>query len=280
MNTFVVRSLSATVFVIIMLAGMLWTVNSFAALFFCIAVFSFYEYLQLIGKIHPDFHQLPLGLLFLSPLVLCGLFLILSGEQGGQGFESYFHIGLWLTAAIGSLFLILVLANRFPATRKSILLLMLGLIYTGLAPSMLLNLRIFKSFQGFPLIPLMLIGSIWINDTMAYLVGSVIGRTAFFPAISPKKTWEGTLGGIVLCIALAAAAGHLLHIYRLQDWIIISFLAAVTGTAGDLLESKLKRLAMVKDSGSIMPGHGGFLDRFDSLLLATPAVFLYVWLFM
>lgn len=280
MNTFVKRSLSATVFVIIMLAGMLWTVNSFAALFFCVAVFSFYEYLQLMGKIHPESHQLPIGLLFLCPLFLCGLFLILSGEQAGQGFESYFHIGLWLTAAIGSLFLILVLANRIPAARKSILLLLLGLIYTGLGPSMLLNLRVFKSYQGFPLIPMMLIGSIWINDTMAYLVGSFIGRTAFFPAISPKKTWEGTLGGIVLCVATAAAAGHLLHIYRLQDWILISFLAAVTGTAGDLLESKLKRLARVKDSGSIMPGHGGFLDRFDSLLLATPTVFLYVWLFM
>lgn len=280
MNTLAKRSLSAAVFVIIMLGGILWTVNSFAALFFCIAVFSFYEYLQLMGKIQPEFHQLPRGLLFLSPLVLCSLFLIFSGESGGQGFESYFHIGLWLLLGMGAFFAILLLTYRTSASRVSILLLFLGLMYTGLAPSMLLNLRIFKSYQGLPILPLMIIGSIWINDTMAYLVGSAFGKTAFFPTISPKKTWEGTLGGMVLCMGSAAWVGHLFHLYRMQDWLAISGIAALVGTAGDLLESKLKRMAKVKDSGNIMPGHGGFLDRFDSLLLAAPVVFLYIWLFM
>jgi phosphatidate cytidylyltransferase len=116
---------------------------------------------------------------------------------------------------------------------------------------------------------------------MAYIVGSIFGKTPL-SKISPKKTWEGTIGGIILSIIVV---GLVSHWYFNLKWltyflVIIAAIAAITGTFGDLLESKLKRMAGVKDSGSIMPGHGGFLDRFDSLLLATPFVWLYVQLFM
>jgi phosphatidate cytidylyltransferase len=127
---------------------------------------------------------------------------------------------------------------------------------------------------------MVLIASIWINDTMAYIVGSFIGKTPF-SSISPKKTWEGTAGGAILAVAAVTLLGH--YAFGLQDTrslLVISAIAAVIGTMGDLLESKLKRLAGVKDSGSMMPGHGGFLDRFDSLLLATPFVWLYIRLFV
>ncbi len=130
-------------------------------------------------------------------------------------------------------------------------------------------------------IPCGIIFSIWINDTMAYLVGSMIGRTPF-SKISPKKTWEGTAGGAILCVVVIGifcshiAAAKLLSV---KHWVIIAAICAVAGTGGDLLESKLKRMADVKDSGSIMPGHGGFLDRFDSLLIAVPFVWLYLKLF-
>ena len=132
-----------------------------------------------------------------------------------------------------------------------------------------------------PLIPCGLIFSIWINDTMAYLVGSWIGRTPF-SSISPKKTWEGTIGGVILCVLIISLLGKLpvaSKISQLQ-WAFISFLAAIFGTLGDLFESKLKRIADIKDSGRIMPGHGGFLDRFDSLLVATPFVWIYVKAFL
>lgn len=133
-----------------------------------------------------------------------------------------------------------------------------------------------------PLFPCAIIFSIWINDTMAYIVGSIIGKTPF-SKISPNKTWEGTGGGAILCIVLIAVLGLVVpaakHI-ALQHWIFIAALCAIFGTMGDLLESKLKRLANVKDSGSFMPGHGGFLDRFDSLLVATPFVWLYLELFL
>ena len=132
------------------------------------------------------------------------------------------------------------------------------------------------------LLPCAIIFSIWINDTMAYVVGSFIGKTPL-SKISPKKTWEGTIGGVVLCVALITLAGATVpaaKVIEVQHWFMIALLAAVFGSLGDLLESKIKRMAGVKDSGNFMPGHGGFLDRFDSLLLAVPAVWIYVRLFM
>lgn len=133
-----------------------------------------------------------------------------------------------------------------------------------------------------PLLPCAVIFSIWINDTMAYIVGSLIGKTPF-SSISPKKTWEGTMGGAILCMLVIGLLGYYVpaaNSVHWKHWLFIAGICAVMGTLGDLLESKLKRMAGIKDSGSIMPGHGGFLDRFDSLLLATPFVWLYVKLLM
>jgi phosphatidate cytidylyltransferase len=116
---------------------------------------------------------------------------------------------------------------------------------------------------------------------MAYIVGSMIGKTPF-SSISPKKTWEGTIGGAVLCIVTIGLLGTFIPVAKPIapiHWVVVATICAVFGTAGDLLESKLKRMAGVKDSGSFMPGHGGFLDRFDSLLIATPAVILYLLIF-
>jgi phosphatidate cytidylyltransferase len=132
------------------------------------------------------------------------------------------------------------------------------------------------------LIPCMILFSIWINDTMAYLVGSFIGKTPF-SKISPKKTWEGTIGGVILCVVVITLLGYYIPVAKViavKHWIAIAAICAIAGTAGDLFESKLKRMANVKDSGAIMPGHGGFLDRFDSLLFAAPAVWIYVYFFM
>lgn len=130
-------------------------------------------------------------------------------------------------------------------------------------------------------IPLAIVFMIWCNDTMAYIVGSFIGKTPFSP-ISPKKTWEGTAGGAILTIIGALIWAYFSKIdgFYLYDWLVIALIAVTAGTAGDLLESKLKRMAQVKDSGNIMPGHGGILDRFDSLLIALPFVFCYAYFFL
>jgi phosphatidate cytidylyltransferase len=161
----------------------------------------------------------------------------------------------------------------------------LGLVYISLGLALLTNLR--TLFYGAPSLfadrvpVLMIIGSIWINDTMAYFVGSMIGKTPLSP-ISPKKTWEGTVGGVILAIGVMGGIGFLLYntpgwsLFAPVHWMVVAAIAAIAGTFGDLLESKLKRMAGIKDSGNIMPGHGGFLDRFDSLLVAAPFAWAYL----
>jgi phosphatidate cytidylyltransferase len=164
---------------------------------------------------------------------------------------------------------------------------LLGLMYITLPLIMIINLRLDGNVnkghllfaESGKIIPCVIIFSIWINDTMAYIVGSFIGKTPF-STISPKKTWEGTIGGAVLCIILISLLACITNTIPLKTAAIIAFICAIFGTLGDLLESKLKRMAGVKDSGSLMPGHGGFLDRFDSLLVSTPFVWLYVKLFL
>jgi len=169
--------------------------------------------------------------------------------------------------------------------KKYLKYILLGLIYITMPIFLMIDLgtelRVYtinntNEIIYHKLIPCSIIFSIWINDTMAYIVGSLIGKTPL-SKISPKKTWEGTLGGIILATFVAGVIAWQFD-FNIQKIVIIAGIASVAGTFGDLLESKLKRMAGVKDSGNIMPGHGGFLDRFDSLLLAIPAVWLYVFL--
>ncbi len=120
---------------------------------------------------------------------------------------------------------------------------------------------------------------IWANDTGAYLVGISFGRHRLMERISPKKSWEGFLGGIVFSVLVAWLLSGWLGVVNVAGWIIIAVIISVAGTYGDLIESMLKRSAEVKDSGNILPGHGGFLDRFDSTIISFPLVYLFISLF-
>lgn len=117
---------------------------------------------------------------------------------------------------------------------------------------------------------------IWVNDTGAYLIGSLLGKRKLFERISPKKTWEGTLGGLVLAMAGAFVLSLFFTRLNVLEWMIFAIIVVIFGTYGDLFESHLKRRTGVKDSGTIMPGHGGLLDRFDSTFFAAPMIFLYL----
>jgi phosphatidate cytidylyltransferase len=114
---------------------------------------------------------------------------------------------------------------------------------------------------------------IWTNDTMAYLIGSQIGRRKLFERISPKKTWEGTIGGAICTVLMAWAISLYFNDFSTAQWLAVGAMVGIFGTLGDLVESMLKRSIGVKDSGTLLPGHGGLLDRFDSFLF----VVVWVW---
>jgi phosphatidate cytidylyltransferase len=290
--TFKTRALTAVIFVAVMLAGLLWNFWSFLILFTVIHFGCWLEYLKLVEKICDTAIDITIKWFF----AVCGVTLMIvfglqysSFDAGKEivGFKISFKLLFWLL-----LFLCLLIftAQNKQISSKAKRMCFAGFIYISLSFTLLLNLRdnIFLTDEQFNLLDLGkvyvcgIFFSIWINDTMAYIVGSLIGKTPF-SKISPKKTWEGTIGGALLCVVVIALLGYYIPVAKViavKHWIAIAAICAIAGTAGDLFESKLKRMANVKDSGSIMPGHGGFLDRFDSLLFAAPAVWVYVKMFM
>ncbi|MBK6753437.1 MAG: phosphatidate cytidylyltransferase [Flavobacteriales bacterium] len=137
----------------------------------------------------------------------------------------------------------------------------------GLVP--LLVARGHELFIGFMVL-------LWTSDTGAYVVGRLIGKHLMVPHISPKKTWEGLVGGVFFTLVAGYFLWYFWPVLTLLQWELMALLVALTGTLGDLLESAFKRAAGVKDSGTLLPGHGGLLDRFDGFLLAAPAVWLYL----
>jgi phosphatidate cytidylyltransferase len=149
----------------------------------------------------------------------------------------------------------------------------------------LLNLIIFSPGNGGdiiynPLFVLSLFVFVWLNDTGAYLVGSTMGKRRLFERISPKKSWEGFWGGVVVALASSQLFAYYVPDISWYNWLGLSAVVVVFATWGDLTESLLKRTLAIKDSGHVIPGHGGMLDRFDSILLAIPAMYIYLELFI
>ena len=124
--------------------------------------------------------------------------------------------------------------------------------------------------------PLAFLVLLWASDTGAYLFGSQLAKRKLFERHSPKKSWEGFIGGVFTCVLVALAISYYFTELPCAHWLVVALMIAVVGTFGDLSESMLKREVSVKDSGSLLPGHGGILDRFDGLLLAAPLVFVYL----
>jgi len=298
---FKTRTLTAIIFAAVMLAGLLWNHWSFFILFSIIHFGCWVEYQKLVGLIDPGYKNISVVHKYGVMTAGWGLMWAFSRNVFGM-----YSISWWWLLIFIPLILVMDWLVKKQVQLKNISHSIFGVIYISLSWALMMCLydaELYLSNDNIPFakepfsilhfdntwfLPVLVIACMWINDTMAYIVGSLIGKTPL-SKISPKKTWEGTMGGVILCVALvglilssdwmAQYEPVLLRINHIH-WYIIAAIAAITGTIGDLLESKLKRLAGVKDSGKLMPGHGGFLDRFDSLLVATPFVWLYVILFL
>ena len=279
LQTFKTRALSAVVFVIVMLFGLLWNHWSFFILFSIIHFGCWMEYQKLVAKIDPGYGNI--SSLHKYGVMLAGWGFMLWMTNEAYSFSEFRleDAGFWMLV-VGAV----AVNAEVLFTRKFKLLAhsLLGFVYISISLGCLIdigNCIVYCEDQR-PTVEyvLVIIASIWINDTMAYIVGSLIGKTPL-SKISPKKTWEGTIGGAILAMIVVPLLVYFLNPFIRWDICLgIAAIASIFGTLGDLFESKLKRLAGVKDSGSMMPGHGGFLDRFDSLLLATPIVWLYLTL--
>lgn len=277
-QTFRTRTLTAVVFVLVMAVGLLWSPWSFFVLFSLVHFGCWMEYNRLIDQINPDYKDVTS---FHRVLVAIGgwcLLLYFTNNDLLIGKVRLAEVGLWLgLVMLFALPLLLAVGERRFLVKNSGYVLV-GLLYISLSLGLLVDMRNGWSEEEYRMglsLPLAIIFTLWVNDTMAYVVGSLVGRTPLSP-ISPKKTWEGTIGGIILAILVISLIAYFTGRLPLVHAAIIAALAAVAGTYGDLFESKLKRMAGVKDSGAIMPGHGGFLDRFDSLLFASTLVWFYV----
>ncbi|MEN0004862.1 MAG: CDP-archaeol synthase [Bacteroidota bacterium] len=265
------RAGTAVIFVVVMIGGIYGGPYSFVLLFGVIAGLSMWEFFSML---------LPGVALRQWVGVAIGLYPYL--------FTAFFHLQ-WLgeSSSLGLALLLLVpvffllfLYELFSPSEQPFTNLgyyALGIIYIAV-PLTLLQFMAFHNQTFDPNVVFGLLVMNWMNDTGAYVVGSRFGKTPLFPRISPKKTWEGTIGAIIFTVLVGILLYYLFSSLTLVDWIILALIVAVFGSLGDLVESMLKRSFQLKDSGTLLPGHGGFLDRFDGFLFLLPFAATYLLL--
>ncbi len=267
MTNFSKRALTALFFVLALIGSIAFNHLTFSILFLFFTVVGLWEFYTIshLGQNNP---QKYFGIL-LGAAVFIAFSLISMGKQNGM----ILLLFLPLVYFIFVLELFRKKANPF----RNIGFTLLGIIYIAV-PFGLLNFISISYLTG-EYEPRILIGILlilWASDTGAYLVGSRIGKRKLFERISPKKSWEGSFGGAMLSLIAAYVDSKLFDVLTLGHWFAIAFIIVVMGTLGDLVESLYKRSKNVKDSGTLLPGHGGILDRFDSLLLAAPFIYTYL----
>ena len=276
-QTFRTRTLTAILFVLIMAAGLFWNRWSFFILFSIIHFGCWIEYGRLVGVFHPPYQKISAFHRYGVMVAGWCLMLFYTNDALGVGGFRLKELGLWMGGAFLFLLPLSELLRLKIFSFTSMAYSLSGLMYVSLPLALITDLRNHWSEASYQLnltVPLLVVFTLWVNDTMAYLVGSFIGKTQL-SSISPKKTWEGTIGGIVLAVGLMMLAAYFTGRLSPLHTAILTLIVTIAGTFGDLFQSKLKRMAGVKDSGQIMPGHGGFLDRFDSLLIASTFAWMY-----
>ncbi|WP_321318745.1 phosphatidate cytidylyltransferase [Labilibaculum sp.] len=266
MGNFIKRTLSAAVFAIVLIAGITLHPIGFLAVFLGITLLGTFEFYKLAKKANssPQFvtGMLAAGFLFLA--LFADLYLNITS------------IFLLLTVTI-VLVPIIELYRKKENPFANIAFTLLGLLYVAL-PFSLLNYMVFPfNDQQFHYeIILGVFVMIWANDTGAYLVGVNFGKHRLFERISPKKSWEGSIGGAIISLGVAYLYSNFSDDLTTIEWLSTGIIVVLFGSIGDLVESLFKRSINIKDSGNILPGHGGILDRFDAILLVSPMVFVFL----
>lgn len=274
LKTLAVRSLSSVVFVILLLGSVLFSYYSFSLFFLTVSMLGLNEFFNLSQKLQAQPYRIP-G--FISGLLIYLSFInfdyLLNSEC-----EALHYVVLLAPFFILSV----ALFSRREHPVQNALFTIAGIIYAVLPFGLLHSLVTTKSVPldatYFPHVLLGIIFLIWSNDTFAYLGGSLFGKNKMIERISPGKTWEGTLFGVLVTFGIS----FLIRFYLIGDegmlWPVLGITVPVLATVGDLIESMIKRQAGVKDTGNIMPGHGGVLDRFDSLIFVSPFVYALIHL--
>ena len=278
LKNLIVRAITGVFFVTAMVLGILHP-HALIVLFALITGLSIWEYTGLVNNIKGvkvnRFISTIIGVYFF--LAVAGL--RLTPVEGFVVFVPYILSILYLLISE------LYLKNENPINSWAYT--MLGQMYIVM-PFSMINVLAFQQVQPGQvtfdyLLPLSIFIFLWTNDTGAYLCGSLLGKHKLFPRISPKKSWEGSIGGGILVLIVAGVIGYFAnigatpHMLSIPGWVGLGLVVVFFGTWGDLVESLLKRTLGVKDSGNILPGHGGMLDRFDSSLLAIPAAVVYLY---
>lgn len=275
MHNFRARTITGLSMVIILLWAMYANPWLFALLFLLVVILGLWEFYGLVKSddTHPQKISGTLSGAILYIGIVC-LHLITDSTV-------WFFRSLWVLPLVLLFFpFIFEIFRKQSHPLNNISITVLGMLYIALPPALM---NLFNSpdaiqLLGFPALLLAYFLLTWMYDTIAYLFGKQFGKHPFFERISPKKTWEGTIAGAVAAIALSIAFFYLIPDILLIDWIALTIIVLVFGTLGDLVESLFKRSLNLKDSGNILPGHGGILDRFDTLFLSAPFVFLYFFL--
>lgn len=273
MKKLITRTITGAVLVLVMLTAIIIGPYSYALLFLLILIGGLTEYARLFNesKVKPN-KELSFGI---SIVFFISAFLIGKGLLETKYIFGFFPLILVIMAA--------ELYRKKVKPLENIAATIFSIIYLAV-PLSLINLLVFSPvFEANAYSPKLLIALfalIWIYDSGAYLVGVSIGKHRLFERISPKKSWEGAIGGTIIAITASYFISHFIPEIKTIHWLVLSFLIVVSSTFGDLTESMLKRYFNIKDSGYILPGHGGVLDRFDSLFFAAPVVVMYLKIFI
>lgn len=263
------RALTGFFFIATILACVYLSQYSFVVLFLVIIGLAGHEFLS---------HTLDKNFFGIRCLlsVICSLIPAISlGYYMTHNDSSYvaFSIGIFLMVLVSVFILELFLKSEKPL--QNIAFSLMAIIYAGIFISSVFYVG-FKDGNYEPNLIFGILAITWSNDTFAYLFGSAFGKNKLFERISPNKTWEGTLGGVFMALVFSFVAYKLVGLYSLGNWLAFGAIISIIGTLGDLVESMFKRSLKIKDSGNILPGHGGILDRFDSIIIHLPILTAYI----